>query len=198
MNELPQFDVCVANVPYQISSPLVFKLLLHRPVFRCAILMFQKEFAERLVAQPGSEHYCRLSANVQFLAKVDHLMKVGRNNFRPPPKVESSIVRIEPRHPLPQINLKEWFGLTSIVFGKKNKTLGAVFSQKAILLMLEKNFRIQLNLMNNKVPRDFNVKDEVISILQTNDFKDKRARAMDVDDLLRLLYAFNAKGIHFV
>ena len=40
-SELPFFDVCVANVPYQISSPLVFKLLLHRPFFRCAVLMFQ-------------------------------------------------------------------------------------------------------------------------------------------------------------
>ena len=57
---------------------------------------------------------------------------------------------------------------------------------------------IQCHLINGKVPRDVNVRDERISILQTNDFKDKRARAMDVDDLLRLLYAFNAKGIHFV
>ena len=51
--------------------------------------MFQREFAMRLVAKPGEELYCRLSANVQLLAKVDHVMKVGKNNFRPPPKVES-------------------------------------------------------------------------------------------------------------
>ena len=57
--DLPFFDVCVANVPYQISSPLVFKLLLHRPFFRCAVLMFQREFAQRLVAQPGDKLYCR-------------------------------------------------------------------------------------------------------------------------------------------
>ena len=98
---LPFFDVCVANVPYQISSPLVFKLLLHRPFFRCAVLMFQREFAQRLVAQPGDKLYCRLSINTQLLARVDHLMKVGKNNFRPPPKVESSVVRIEPRQPPP-------------------------------------------------------------------------------------------------
>ena len=48
--ELPFFDVCVANLPYQISSPFVFKLLLHRPMFKCALLMCQREFAECLVA----------------------------------------------------------------------------------------------------------------------------------------------------
>ncbi len=54
---------------------------------------FQREFAQRLVAQPGDKLYCRLSVNTQLLARVDHLMKVGKNNFRPPPKVESSVVR---------------------------------------------------------------------------------------------------------
>lgn len=77
----------VSSFSQQISSPFVFKLLLHRPLFRCAVLMFQKEFAERLVAKPGDKLYCRLTANTQLLAKVDHLMKVGKNNFRPPPKV---------------------------------------------------------------------------------------------------------------
>ncbi|MFS7927150.1 putative 18S rRNA (adenine(1779)-N(6)/adenine(1780)-N(6))-dimethyltransferase [Helianthus anomalus] len=59
--DLPYFDICVANIPYQISSPLTFKLLNHRPVFRCAVIMFQREFAMRLVAQPGDTLYCRLS-----------------------------------------------------------------------------------------------------------------------------------------
>lgn len=77
-SELPFFNVCVANVPYQISSPLVFKLLLHRPFFRCAVLMFQREFAHRLVAKPGEKLYCRLSINTQLLARVDLLMKVFR------------------------------------------------------------------------------------------------------------------------
>ena len=68
-DHLPFFDVCVANVPYQISSPLVMKLLAHRPFFRCAVLMFQREFAQRLVAQPGDKLYCRLSINTQLLAR---------------------------------------------------------------------------------------------------------------------------------
>jgi 18S rRNA (adenine1779-N6/adenine1780-N6)-dimethyltransferase len=73
---------------------------------RSALLMFQREFALRLVAQPGDELYCRLSVNTQLLARVTHVMKVGRNNFRPPPKVESSVVRIEPINPPPPINFQ--------------------------------------------------------------------------------------------
>jgi 18S rRNA (adenine1779-N6/adenine1780-N6)-dimethyltransferase len=79
--------------------------------------------------------YCRLSANVALLAKCDHVMKVGKNNFRPPPKVESSIVRIEPKNPPPAINYLEWDGikimfkkgLLRTCFIRKNKQLGAIF-----------------------------------------------------------------------
>lgn len=112
----PFFDVCVANVPYQISSALVFKLLSHRPMFRCAVMMFQEEFALRLTARPGEALYCRLSVNTQLLAKVDQLMKVGRNNFRPPPKVESRVVRIELRNPPPPVDFTEWDGMVSSYF----------------------------------------------------------------------------------
>ncbi|GAB2298424.1 Ribosomal RNA small subunit methyltransferase [Dionaea muscipula] len=141
--QLPYFDICVANIPYQISSPLIFKLLDHKPSFRCAIIMFQREFAMRLVAQPGDTLYCRLSVNTQLLSRVSHLLKVGRNNFRPPPKVDSSVVRIEPRKPLPipADKLKEWDGMLRICFSRRNKTLGAIFKQKKILSLLEKNYK---------------------------------------------------------
>ena len=126
-------------------SPLrpaqVFKLLSHRPVFRAAVIMFQTEFAMRLVAQPSDSTYTRLSVNTQLLARVTHLMKVGRNNFRPPPKVDSSVVRIEPRHPAPDVNFREWDGLLRLCFGRKNKTLGGIFRQKSTLELLESNYR---------------------------------------------------------
>lgn len=136
-HQLPYFDLCVANTPYQISSPLVFRLLAHRPMFRAAVLMFQREFALRLTAKPGDNLYCRLSVNVQLLARVNHLMKVAKNNFRPPPKVESSVVRIEPRNPPPLINFKEWDGMLRICFQRKNRMLRAIFLQKSVLRMLE-------------------------------------------------------------
>lgn len=68
--------------------------------------MFQTEFAQRLIAKPDEKLYCRLSVNTQLLAKVDHLIKVGRNNFRPPPQVDASVVRIELKMPPPPINFQ--------------------------------------------------------------------------------------------
>ncbi|XP_071172737.1 probable dimethyladenosine transferase isoform X1 [Mytilus edulis] len=195
--ELPFFDVCVANLPYQISSPFVFKLLLHRPFFRCAVLMFQREFAQRLVAQPGDKLYCRLSINTQLLARVDLLMKVGKNNFRPPPKVESSVVRIEPRNPPPPINFQEWDGLVRICFSRKNKTLGAAFKFTKILELLEKNYKTSCSLKSVPIPPDFDVKTKVAELLQKNEYDKKRARTMDIDDFLGLLNCFNTEGFHF-
>ncbi len=68
--------------------------------------MFQKEFADRLVAQPGDKVYCRLSVNVQLLARVERLMRVKRQEFRPAPRVDSTVVRIAPKNPPPPINYK--------------------------------------------------------------------------------------------
>ncbi|GFS17309.1 rRNA adenine N(6)-methyltransferase [Elysia marginata] len=196
--DLPFFDVCVANLPYQISSPFVFKLLLHRPFFRCAVLMFQREFAQRLVAQPGDKLYCRLSVNTQLLARVDHLIKVGKNNFRPPPKVESSVVRIEPRNPPPPINFKEWDGLVRICFSRKNKTIGASFRFSKVLEVLEKNYRVSCSVKNVPVPSDFDVKEKVTQLLQAGNFEQKRARSMSIDDFIELLNLFNEAGFHFM
>mmetsp|Transcript_42653 Transcript_42653/g.51789 ORF Transcript_42653/g.51789 Transcript_42653/m.51789 type:complete len:354 (+) Transcript_42653:426-1487(+) len=150
--DLPYFDLCVANVPYQISSAIVFKLLSHRPVPRAAVLMFQREFALRLVAPPGDPLYCRLSANTQLLAHTSHLIKVGKNNFRPPPKVDSSVVRIEPRNPPPPVDFREWDGLLRLCFGRKNKTLGAIFRQKTALSLLEGNHQTLKALAVGSMP----------------------------------------------
>ena len=151
----PKFDVCISNLPYQISSPFVFRLLHHRPLPRFAVLMFQQEFADRLIAKPGSKLYCRLSVNVQLLAKVEHLMRVKRTEFRPPPKVDSAVVRIEPKNPPPPINYQEWDGILRIAFLRKNKTLNAIFKQTAILEMLEKNYKTFCSI-KNKVSDIFN------------------------------------------
>lgn len=128
--------------------------------------------------RPGDELYCRLSVNTQLLAKVDQLLKVGRNNFRPPPKVESRVVRIEPRNPPPPVNftvrvrhvqralcrhealltdslvgwggLQEWDGMIKIVFNRKNKTLHSCFTTKSVLGLLEENYKTYCSL-NNEV-----------------------------------------------
>ena len=170
--KLPFFDLCVANIPYQISSPIVFKLLSHRPLFRAAILLIQREFAMRLIAKPGTEFYCRLSVNVQLLSKVEHIMKVSKKNFVPPPKVESSVVRIEPVHPLPQINFVEWDGLLRICFSRKNKTLGALFKQKNIFEMIYKNYKIFMKDNNENINNNENNHAVVESKINDNNYEE--------------------------
>lgn len=160
--------------------------------------MFQQEFAQRLVARPGDKLYCRLTVNTQLLAKVDHIMKVGKNNFRPPPKVESSVVRIEPKNPVPKINFSEWDGLLRIAFVRKNKTLASAFKQASVIQTLEKNYKTWCSVHEKKIPDDFDIKAKVEDILAEGDFDKKRARQMDQDDFLALLHAFNKEGIHFV
>jgi 18S rRNA (adenine1779-N6/adenine1780-N6)-dimethyltransferase len=215
--ELPYFDVCVANVPYQISSPLTFKLLSHRPQFRSATLMFQREFAMRMVAKAGDAQYCRLAVNTQLLAKTQHILKVGKNNFRPPPKVDSSVVRIEPRKPPVQVNFREWDGLIRLCFGRKNKTLGGIFRTKTVLELLTKNYltfkAVKVNLLdddamelaeeeaNNKEKRQEvkdHVKELVEKVLNTNGYVEMRSSKMTQDDFFQLLAVFNEHGIHFV
>lgn len=93
------------------------------------------------MAKPGSDMYCRLSVNVQLLARVDHLIKVSKNSFKPPPKVESSVVRIEPKYPPPPINFIEWDGLVRLCFLRKNKTLSSIFRIKHVVQMLHDNFK---------------------------------------------------------
>lgn len=100
----------------------------------------------RLVAKPGDSLYSRLSVNTQLLSRVQHLLKVGKNNFRPPPKVDSSVVRIEPRNPPPPINFLEWDGMVRVCFGRKNKTLSAIFRQGTTLNVMEQNYKLGLAL----------------------------------------------------
>lgn len=195
--DLPYFDVCVANIPYQISSPLTFKLLAHRPFYRCAVLMYQREFAMRLVAKPGTPLFCRLSLNAQLLARVDHIIKVSKNSFRPPPKVESSVIRIEPKNPPPPINFMEWDGMVRLCFSRKNKTLRAIFNNKSCLGLMEKNYTTFCSLNNTAPEHGGSMKDFVLGILEEAKFGDARAAKLTQDDFLRLLAVFNAKGIHF-
>ncbi|KAI0632810.1 S-adenosyl-L-methionine-dependent methyltransferase [Trametes polyzona] len=195
--DLPYFDVCISNTPYQISSPLVFRLLSHRPLFRVAILMFQREFATRLVATPGSALWSRLSANVQLYSKVDLIMHVSKNNFRPPPKVESSVVRIVPRDPPPPVEFAEFDGLGRIIFGRRNKTVHANFMAKGVMEMLESNWKTWASVNNVIVEDDTNFKKKVEEILEETGFAESRAAKMDINDLLKLLSAFHDAGIHF-
>ncbi len=90
--DFPEFTKVVANIPYHISSPLIFKILEYN--FEKGILMLQHEFAERLCAKPGSKKYGRLSVMMHYNGEARILKRVKRGNFRPVPKVDSAIVEI--------------------------------------------------------------------------------------------------------
>merc|ERR1711971_1258905 len=197
---LPFFNLCVANIPYQISSPLIFKLLAHRPSFRCAILMVQEEFARRMVSRPGDYFWCRLASNCQLLSRVSYLKKVSKMNFRPPPKVESALVRIEPRKPIPQINFMEWDGLIRIAFNRRHRLLQKVFKNKNIMTQLHKNYVTLCKIQGEDAKADVSVehiKKMVLGVVKASGNGEKRSRHLDVTDFLRLLKLFNEKGIHF-
>ncbi len=91
----------VGNLPYNISTPLIFHLLEHASVIEDMHFMLQKEVVERLAAQPGSGDWGRLSIMVQYFCSVEHLFNVGPGAFNPPPKVDSAIVRLVPHRTLP-------------------------------------------------------------------------------------------------
>ncbi|WEW57963.1 Dimethyladenosine transferase [Emydomyces testavorans] len=183
--DLPYFDVCISNTPYQISSPLTFKLLATAPAPRVCILMFQREFAMRLFAKPGDKLYSRLSVNAQMWAKIDHIMKVGKNNFKPPPAVESSVVRIVPKNPRPDISYDEWDGLLRIAFVRKNKTLRSSFlGASSVLSMLESNYRTwcaQNDISMEEGPQEEDGDDDVMSMTDGQQNVDPE-ELMDVDD----------------
>ncbi|CRH03979.1 small subunit rRNA dimethylase, putative [Plasmodium relictum] len=192
----PKFDICTANIPYKISSPLIFKLISHRPLFKCAVLMFQKEFAERMLANVGDSNYSRLTINVKLFCKVIKICNVNRSSFNPPPKVDSVIVKLIPKENNFLTNFDEWDNLLRICFSRKRKTLHAIFKRNAVLNMLEHNYKNWCTF-NKKVPINYPFKDYCLNILKDLDMSEKRSINLDENDFLKLLLEFNKKGIHF-
>ena len=88
--------ILVGNVPYYITTPILFHAL-RRPRARRSVFLVQKEVAERMAAPPGDKTYGALSVNVQALARVEIVMRVAPGAFSPPPKVDSAVVRVVPR-----------------------------------------------------------------------------------------------------
>ena len=115
----------VGNLPYNISSPLIFHLLNYLDAIADMHFMLQKEVVERLTATPGHKAFGRLSVMVQYYCEAELLFIVGPQHFDPPPKVDSAIVRLTPRRPLPYQanNLADFAALVKQSFAMKRKTL---------------------------------------------------------------------------
>jgi 16S rRNA (adenine1518-N6/adenine1519-N6)-dimethyltransferase len=126
----------VGNLPYNISSPILFHLLDHAQVIEDQHFMLQKEVVERMVAVPRSAAYGRLSVMLQWRYEMDHLFDIGPDAFDPPPKVDSAIVRMVPRsHPLP-LDVGVLSELVQVAFSQRRKllrhTLGVWLQQKQL------------------------------------------------------------------
>jgi 16S rRNA (adenine1518-N6/adenine1519-N6)-dimethyltransferase len=120
--ELPGFNKVVANLPYSISSPITFRLLRHG--FDLAVLMYQYEFARRLVSPEGSRQYGRLSVGIRHYADAGIIREIPPSAFIPQPEVRSAVVRLIPRRaPYPVRDEAFFLRVVEAAFSKRRKKL---------------------------------------------------------------------------
>jgi 16S rRNA (adenine1518-N6/adenine1519-N6)-dimethyltransferase len=162
---LPEFDKVVSNLPYQISSPITFKLL--EMGFEVAVLMLQREFAERMVAKPGTRDYGRLSVGVYFHADCEIAMSVSRNAFWPQPRVDSCIVKLNPRPPPFEVIDRElFFKVTRALFShRRKKASNSLETDPAVADIVTKDMRDQLRSLPHASLRAEQMSPEMIGEL---------------------------------
>jgi len=174
--EFPEFDKVVANLPYSISSDITFKLLKHP--FKLGVLMYQREFALRMVARVGSPDYSRLSVGVQHFADAKILLAVPPQAFLPPPEVESAVVGLVPRPASYSLDDRGLFmDLVTAAFTQRRKRLRNALINGAGLM----------GIANMK---------ELVRLLP-QDLLDKRAEELSPEDyagLANTLYGLRGHG----
>jgi len=120
--ELPSFDIVISNLPYSVSSKITFRLL--DIGFKEAVLMYQSEFADRMIAPPGTKDCGRLSIMVQTYAAIRPCFKLPPSCFSPRPQVHSTVVRIIPREPIFPINNRILYAdVVRALFSHRRKTV---------------------------------------------------------------------------
>jgi len=125
--KLPKVDVVVGNLPYYISSPIIFSLA--NLDFNYAVLMVQLEFAKRMVAKPKTKEYGRLSVTSQLLFEVKLIKKVKKGSFSPPPKVDSAIILLKRKDFKMDKNTEEFI---RILFQHKNQMIRNALSHGGV------------------------------------------------------------------
>ncbi len=125
MELAPQKVRVIGNLPYFITSDILLRLFEYRRYFELLALMVQKEVADRLTAKPGTKEYGLLSATAQLYMKVEKLLTLPPGAFAPPPKVHSSVVRMEPSPRLAALQVSEenFIKFLKLSFAQKRKTL---------------------------------------------------------------------------
>lgn len=114
----------ISNLPYQITSPVLYALEENAEHFSRIVIMIQKEVADRLTAAPGSKAYGVLTLKIRYAFEVDKLFEVPPEAFLPPPKVHSSVVRLKPRQDKPVLkSLDTYRKIIQTAFARRRKTL---------------------------------------------------------------------------
>lgn len=120
--DFPEFDKVVANLPYSISSEITFKLFKQK--FKLGILMYQYEFAKRMVSPCNSKDYSRLSVNTNYFADASIIIKVPPSAFSPRPEVRSAVVELIPRPPPFRVDDEAFFlRFVTAVFSQRRKKM---------------------------------------------------------------------------
>ena len=119
------------NLPYYISSPILFHCVEHAGAIEDMHFMLQKEVVDRMAAEPGSKVYGRLSVMLQLVCRIEPLFEVPPGAFRPPPKVDSAVVRMVPLPPerLPQADPARLYAVVKAAFAQRRKTLSNALKQ---------------------------------------------------------------------
>ncbi|MBR9682308.1 MAG: ribosomal RNA small subunit methyltransferase A [Candidatus Aenigmarchaeota archaeon] len=146
--KLPKFNKIIANLPFSISGPVTFKLFEYK--WDSAVLIYQKEFAERFVAKPGQKSYSRLTLAVNYYSEPKIVKKISKGRFYPVPKVDAVLVSLKPKK-APFKTDKAFWELVNKLFQHKKKTLrAAMISSKFSKIVIE---RIPKELLKKRVVR---------------------------------------------
>eukprot|EP01032_Pedospumella_encystans_P021541 gene21541-24428_t len=121
--DLPQRIRVVGNLPYNISTPILFHLLAHVEVIEDQHFMLQKEVIDRMVAKPCTSDYSRLSVMLQWRYDMDNVLFVPPESFDPPPRVDSAVVRMLPLAKPPVVDVRTLETLVQVAFSQRRKIL---------------------------------------------------------------------------
>ena len=136
--DFPPFNKIISNLPYQISSPITFKFLDYD--FDLAVLMYQKEFADRMNGEVGSKNYSRLSAMLYFKCDVEKLTDVSCESFIPKPQIDSTVVKLTPKeNRIPEDDFRIYSRFTRALFQHRNKKIrNALIDSRHIINSIDK------------------------------------------------------------
>ncbi len=176
--EFPKFNKIISNLPYQISSPITFKFLDYD--FDLAILMYQKEFAERMNGEVGTKNYSRLSAMLYFKCNVEKLTDVSSESFIPKPEIDSTVVSLTPKeNKIPPEDFKIYSNFTKALFQHRNKKIrNALIDSRHIITNLDKK---EMKKRMNEIESD-----------ELNEYLKKRVVVVSPEEILTLSKQLNS------